>query len=191
MNERFRPRQRKAADPVVSVDDAELFRSAIGRVRPIAEKADTAPRAEPPPPEARQFALDEARVRDELLDNVFDPGDIEVGDEIHYLRPGFPERVLKRLRRGHYSIRAEIDLHQMTAAVARDAIKAFLDEAVAHDELCVRIVHGKGLRSSSRGPVLKRLTEQILRHRGDVVAYASALPAQGGTGAVLVLLRGD
>ncbi len=126
-----------------------------------------------------------------MLTHPFDPGSIEIGDEILYLKPGQPARLLKQLRRGHFSVRAEIDLHQMTVAVAREAIKGFLAETKAHDELCVRIVHGKGLRSAARGPVVKRMTEQLLRRRDDVLAFASALPAQGGTGAVLVLLRGD
>jgi DNA-nicking Smr family endonuclease len=175
----------------IPVDDSELFRASIGHVRPLAHIATPLPQAPKPAPEARQFELDEAAVRDELLDHAFDPGLIEVGEEIHHLKLGQSSRLLKRLRRGHYSVQAEIDLHQMTVAVAREAIVGFLNEAIRHRELCVRIVHGKGLRSSSRGPVIKRMTEQLLRRRDDVLAFASALPAQGGTGAVLVLLRGD
>lgn len=182
------PRNRTTHEPAVDLDDAELFRTSIGRVRELTVAVDVAPIAPKPPPRAVQFERDEAAVRDELLDNAFDPGVIEVGDEIHYLKDGQPSRVLKRLRRGYYSIRAEIDLHQMSASVARSAINGFLDEAKRNHELCVRIVHGKGLRSSSRGPVLKRLVDQMLRKRGDVIAFSSALPAQGGTGALLVLL---
>lgn len=180
---------RRRPAPPPPPEDIELFRELIGPVRPLAHAADAAPEAPKPAPVARQFALDEARVRDELLDHAFDPAEIEVGEEIHHLKNGVAPRVLKRLRRGHYSIRAELDLHQMTAAVARPAIMQFLDEAIDHGELCVRIIHGKGLRSSSRGPVLKRLTEQLLRQRGDVLAFSSALPAQGGSGAVIVLLQ--
>ncbi len=177
--------------PPIADDDQSLFREAIGRVRPLPGPSDPPPAAARPAPMAKQFERDEAAVRGELLTHAFDPASIELGDEILYLKPGQPDRLLKQLRRGHYSIRSEIDLHQMTVAVARDAIKGFLAEALAHDELCVRIVHGKGLRSASRGPVVKRMTEQLLRRRDDVLAFASALPAQGGTGAVLVLLRGD
>lgn len=177
--------------PLDPEDDGELFRASIGDVRPLARVAAARPEATKPAPEARQFELDEAAVRDELLDNAFDPGLIEVGDEIHHLKAGQSPRLLKRLRRGHFSIQAEIDLHQMTVAVAREAVVAFLAEAISHREFCVRIVHGKGLRSSSRGPVVKRMVEQVLRRREDVLAFASALPAQGGTGAVLVLLSGN
>lgn len=187
------PRQKQdiQVSPAVAHADRDLFRNAIGSVRVLNLEAPAPPSVSRPQPQARQFELDEAAVRGELLSHPFDPGSIELGDEILYLKPGQPDRLLKQLRRGQFSVRAEIDLHQMTVAVAREAIKGFLAEAKAHDELCVRIVHGKGLRSTSRGPVVKRMTEQLLRRRDDVLAFASALPAQGGTGAVLVLLRSD
>ena len=175
----------------VAAEDSGLFRASIGPVRRLIGEANPRPEAAKPIAQARQFELDEAAVRNELLVNEFDPGLIEIGDEIHYLKSGQAPRLLKQLRRGLYSIQAEIDLHQMTVAVAREAVTAFLLEAIRHRELCVRIVHGKGLRSASRGPVVKRMTEQLLRRRDDVLAFASALPAQGGTGAVLVLLRGN
>ena len=169
-------------------EDARLFRDAIGGVRPLKRVAPPLPRKPLPAPEPTQSARDEARVRDELLVHAFDPAAIEVGDEIHYLKQGQPQRLLKRLRRGQFSVRAELDLHEMTTAVAREAIRSFLDECLAGGEYCVRIVHGKGLRSRADGPVLKRLTATMLARRKDVLAYASARPAQGGTGAVVVLL---
>jgi len=171
-----------------SNEDARLFRESIGRVRPLKRAAAVAPAKPLPLPEPTQSERDEARVRDELLAHAFDPAAIELGDEIHYLKPGQPQRLLKQLRRGHFSVRAELDLHEMTIAVAREAIRAFLDECLAKHEYCVRIVHGKGLRSRAEGPVLKRLTATMLARRKDVLAYASARPAQGGTGAVVVLL---
>ena len=114
---------------------------------------------------------------------------IEGGDEINYLKSGHPPRLLKQLRRGDFSVRAEIDLHQMTSPVAREAIREFLDDCRRDGQLCVRIVHGKGLRSKAQGPVLKQLTDAMLRRRADVIAFSSARPAQGGTGAVIVLLQ--
>ena len=183
-----RKRNDDAASGAVDDGDSALFRSLIGPVRVLPAHDAAPPQPARPAPRARQFELDEAAVRDELLDGPFDPGAIEIGEEIHYLKSGQPGRLLVRLRRGQYSVRAELDLHDMTMAVARDAITAFLEEAHRHGELCVRIVHGKGLRSDARGPVLKKLTEQMLRRRNDVLAFSSALPAQGGTGAVLVLL---
>lgn len=170
-------------------DDIHLFRDAIGPVRPLREEQAPAPRRPRPPPEPVQSRLDEARVRDELLSHAPDPATIEFGEEITHLQQGQPTRLLQRLRRGLYSVRAELDLHEMTAAVAREAIAGFLDECIRHGELCVRIVHGKGLRSKAHGPVLKQLTDTLLRRRADVLAFTSARPAQGGTGAVIVLLR--
>ena len=168
-------------------DDARLFREAIGRVRLL---KDSAPPVLPPrpAPEAVQALRDEAAVRDELLTHAIDAA-IEGGDEISYLKPDQRPRLLQQLRRGQFSVRAEIDLHEMSVAVAREAIRSFLDESRRSGALCVRIVHGKGLRSKAQGPVLKQLTDAMLRRRADVLAFTSARPAEGGTGAVIVLLQ--
>jgi len=171
-----------------SADDVALFRDAIGPVRPVRSAA--APPDRPrPAPEPEQARLDEARVREELLTSQHDPAEVEFGDEITHLKPGQPRRLLQQLRRGRFSVRAELDLHEMSTTVAREAIARFLDECRRERATCVRIVHGKGLRSGSQGPVLKRLTDALLRRRADVLAFSSARPAQGGTGAVIVLLQ--
>jgi DNA-nicking Smr family endonuclease len=174
--------------PVISDDDLRLFAQAVGPVRPIAGGERVIARRRPAP-EPKQSQLDEARVSTELLRSAIDPGVIEVGEELSYLKSGLSPRLLQKLKRGHFSIADEIDLHQMTAAVARTAVKQFLDANRRADRLCVKIIHGKGLRSRAEGPVLKRLVDGLLRQRGDVLAFASAKPADGGTGAVIVLLR--
>ena len=97
--------------------------------------------------------------------SLIDPAEIEVGEELSYLKPGLSPRLLRRLKRGQFSIADEIDLHQMTVEVARTAIKKFLDECQREARLCVKIIHGKGLRSRAQGPVLKRLTDGLLRQR--------------------------
>ena len=173
---------------VVSSEDLRLFEQAIGPVRRIAQKQATIPRAQPLP-EPRQSQLDEARVSGELMNSLIDPGAMEVGEELSYLKAGLSPKLLRDLKRGRFSIADEIDLHQMNASVARAAIKEFLDENKRRGNLCVKIIHGKGLRSRAQGPVLKRLADGMLRQRGDVLAFASARPADGGTGAVIVLLR--
>jgi DNA-nicking Smr family endonuclease len=177
-----------AGRPTRDDDDASLFREAIGPVRPL-KPAQAPERAPPPPPEPVQAQRDEARVSEELLTHPLGEGDLEAGDAISYVKAGQSPRLLQKLRRGHFSVRAEIDLHDMTSAVAADAIRAFLDECRRDGVQCVRIVHGKGLRSRHRGPVLKQLTDRLLRRRADVLAFSSARPVQGGTGAVLVLLE--
>jgi DNA-nicking Smr family endonuclease len=126
----------------------------------------------------------------ELLDLAFDPALLEVGEELSYLRDGYPPKLLRQLKRGQYSVQDDLDLHQMNAAAAQLSIADFLAEARHEGLRCVRIIHGKGLRSRAAGPVLKGLTDRLLRRRDDVVAFASARPAQGGTGAVIVLLKG-
>jgi DNA-nicking Smr family endonuclease len=178
----------KPRPPAIGAEDRHLFREAVGPVRPIVRDRVIAPRARPPP-EPRQARLDEAQVADELMSSAIDPAVLEIGEELSYLKPGVAPRILVRLKRGHYSIADEIDLHQMTAEVARVAVKEFLDACRRADRLCVKIIHGKGLRSRAPGPVLKRLVDHVLRRRDDVLAFASAKPAEGGTGATLVLLR--
>lgn len=177
--------------PAASVndDDARLFRDAIGEIRRL-DPAEPAPAAPRPEPRAHMLEADEAAVPGELLDMAFDPGLMEVGEELSYLRDGYPPKLLKQLKRGQFSVQDEIDLHQMNAAAATATIADFLAEARERGFRCVRIVHGKGLRSKSAGPVLKVLTDRLLRRRDDVVAFASARPMQGGTGAVVVLLKG-
>lgn len=174
--------------PNVSDEDLRLFEQAVGKVRRLADPG-IAPARPRPPPEPTQSRLDEARVPAELMRSLIDPAEIEVGEELSYLKSGLSPRLLRRLKRGHFSIADEIDLHQMTTEVARSAIKSFLNECRRAGKLCVRIIHGKGLRSRAQGPVLKRLTDGLLRQRGDVLAFASAPPAEGGTGAVIVLMR--
>ncbi len=176
------------ARKAVSEEDRQLFAAAVGPVRTIRSPHHEIARVRPAP-EATQALLDEARVVDELMSSVIDPASIEIGEELSYLKDGVAPRVLRNLKRGQYSIRDEIDLHQMTEAVARAAMKEFLDESLRDDRLCVKIIHGKGLRSRAAGPVLKRMVDGVLRRRADVIAFSSAKAAEGGTGATVVLLK--
>lgn len=169
-------------------EDSRLFRDAIGDVRKL---APVAPPPAMPKPEPHPYMLeaDEAAVPGELLDMSFDPAVMEIGEELSYLRDGYPPKLLRQLKRGQFSVQDDIDLHQMNAAAAQATIADFLSQAAERGLRCVRIVHGKGLRSKAAGPVLKILTDRLLRRRNDVIAFASARPMQGGTGAVVVLLR--
>jgi DNA-nicking Smr family endonuclease len=169
-------------------DDIRLFREAIGPVRKISATPPLPP-VPRPQPRAHMFEADEAAVPGELLELAFDPALLEVGEELSHLRDGYPPKLLRQLKRGQFSIQDELDLHHMNTAAAQTSITHFLAEARQHGLRCVRIVHGKGLRSKAAGPVLKILTDRLLRRRDDVIAFASAKPAQGGTGAVVVLLK--
>ncbi|RUL72242.1 Smr/MutS family protein [Dyella choica] len=174
---------------IVSDEDSRLFREAIGEVR-LFDPVAPPPESPKPEPYPHMLEADEAAVPGELLDMAFDPGLMEVGEELSYLRDGYPPKLLRQLKRGQFSVQDDIDLHHMNAAAAQATIAEFLAHASAQGFHCVRIVHGKGLRSKASGPVLKTLTDRLLRRRDDVIAFASARPMQGGTGAVVVLLKG-
>jgi DNA-nicking Smr family endonuclease len=167
--------------------DVQLFREAVRNVKRLSRgEAPVARR--PPEPLARFSRADRHAVLLESLSG--DAGDPELasGDELVYHRAGVQTSVLRKLRRGQYRVQAEIDLHGMTAAEAKQALREFLADALDRQVRCVRIIHGKGLRSGHRGPVLKGVVGSVLRRVGPVLAYVSARQVDGGTGAVYVLL---
>ena len=169
-------------------DDFALFRESVGRVQPIrdGDRVEFRPRRRPL---ARQREADDRRVLDEMLHGHVDVSTIETGEELLFIRSHIKPTVLKKLRRGEYSIGGELDLHAMNAAAAKSSIISFIAEAQAENIRAVKIIHGKGLRSKHQGPVLKRLAASILIRMKPVLAFASARPNDGGTGAVYVLLQ--
>jgi DNA-nicking Smr family endonuclease len=181
-----------AADPEGIDPDARLFREAVRDVRrlPRQAAAAVAEQRRPPRPEARFSRADRHAVLLESLHSDAGDPDLAGGDELVYHRPGVQASVLKKLRRGQYRVQAEIDLHGLTVAEAKQALREFLANALDRQLRCVRIIHGKGLRSGHRGPVLKGVVSSVLRRVGPVVAYVSARQVDGGTGAVYVLLAG-
>ncbi|MFO0454135.1 MAG: Smr/MutS family protein [Pseudomonadota bacterium] len=179
------PERDPAAD--ASPDETDLFRAAVRDVRPIGD-APRAPPPPPPPPRARFRRLDEEQVLAESLE--LGPGEllVETGDEMLFRRATLSGRVLERLRRGEFSVEDEVDLHGLTEVEAREAVRAFVNDALKRRLRCVRVSHGKGLRSGPRGPVLKHAVNTWLRKFDAVLAFASARQVDGGTGAVYVLL---
>ena len=113
------------------------------------------------------------------------------GDAVAFRRPAVREEALRRLRRGQFPIEAECDLHGLTRPAAHDALRAFLGLALAHRLHCVRVIHGKGLRSGPGGPILKHSVIDWLSRLECVLAFTSARPADGGSGALYVLLKVD
>lgn len=178
--------KRKPPAPVTE-DDAALFREAIGEVR-ILQAPPPVPERPRPAPRPRMRELDEALALQQSRQTGWFEATIEAAEALSYRRDEVPEKVLKALKRGQYSIGGELDLHQMRAAEAERWLREFLAESRAGGHACVRIIHGKGLRAAAGGSVLKALVDRMLRQRADVLAYASAPEAMGGTGAVLVLL---
>ncbi|MBK9130567.1 MAG: Smr/MutS family protein [Gammaproteobacteria bacterium] len=114
---------------------------------------------------------------------------MEVDGELDYTRPGLQHGVMRKLRRGQFPVDAELDLHGMTATIARRELYAFLERCRTAAARCVLIIHGKGLSTPDRRPVLKSGVNAWLRQRDDVLAFCSARPRDGGTGALYVLLR--
>jgi DNA-nicking Smr family endonuclease len=167
-------------------DDAALFRAAIGPVRVLPPAA--APPSRPKPrPLPRMAARDDAEALGEFH-RALAADALEAGDSLAHRQASLPGRVLQRLRRGDYAAQDELDLHHADATQAEAMLRRFLKESVQAGLGCVRVVHGKGLHSDSGVPVLKNLVDRVLRQRADVLAFHSAPPAQGGHGAVLVLL---
>lgn len=168
-------------------DDAALFRAAVGPVREL-PSAPEPPRRPAPRPRARMAERDDAQAREDFRLGRGEAFAIGRGDVLAYRRDQVPPRMLKRLSQGLYAAQDELDLHHADAAAAETLLRRFLAGALDAGHGCVRVVHGKGINSTDSLPVLKNVVDRILRQRADVLAFHSAPPAQGGTGAVLVLL---
>lgn len=168
-------------------DEGRLFREAVGEVKPLRHDRHASP-SRKRPPRARFARADRLAVLDESLHGAPDDPLIASGDELSFRRPGVAESVLRKLRRGEYRVAGELDLHGLTVEQSKQALREFLADALERRAGCVRIIHGKGLRSGHRGPVLKGMVGSVLRRMSAVVAFVSARPVDGGTGAVYVLL---
>lgn len=167
-----------------------LFQAAVADVTPLAyDRVHHEP--VPPPPIPLQRRRDERAALDESLSDIDSVAlALEGGDEPSYLKPGMSPKVLKDLRRGRWVVQADLDLHGMNREKARHQVALFLAECLARRQRCVRIVHGKGLGSPGRIPVLKQLVQGWLMQRKEVLAYCQARAADGGAGAMIVLLSG-
>jgi len=131
----------------------------------------------------REFLLDS------LSDHVYWADSLESGEELVFLRPGLQTTVLRKLRRGHWVSQGELDLHGLTVAEAKMELIQFLQHCQKNSLRCIRIIHGKGLRSKNREPVLKNKVAHWLMQRDETLAFCQARAADGGGGAMLVLLR--
>lgn len=169
-------------------DDLRDFSAAMSGVRRHAPSDRVPVGRNPPSPAPRHSTADERAVLLELLSGP-DPDEFETGETLSYRAHGVQERVLRQLRRGGFRVEAEIDLHGLNRDRAREAVAAFLAECRDHDRRCVRIIHGKGNGSPNSGPVLKQRLDGWLRKVRDVMAFCSARPRDGGSGALYVLLR--
>ena len=172
--------------------ERDRFRIDVGRVTPLrAARRAHLPRAAASP-EPRQRQLDEAEALASSLSDDFDVTTLlDTDDALSYRRPGIGADVLGRLRRGHWAIQRQLDLHGLRRDAARDVLAAFVRQAERDGLRCVRIVHGKGNGSPGREPVLKDKVKRWLVQKNQVIAFTQASAADGGHGALLVLLRGS
>ena len=170
-------------------DDDDLFRRAMSGAKPLQSDQRAAGSLKKPKPKARFSLADEqAALRESLFDDV-DTMESGHAENLRFHRPAVGRRAMRKLARGNFSIQAEIDLHGMTVAEAEPRLADFIDSCARSAQLCVRVIHGKGLGSGERGPVLKMSVNRWLRQWDTVLAFVSARQVDGGTGAIYVLLE--
>ncbi len=175
----------------LSEEDCELFRREVGNVRLLHHDKITLRRlpAKPVKSISHQPWLEHRPpARDTLSDDI-DVGMLETSDEMLFVRTGIQHGLLRKLRRGQFSTSGQLDLHGLTIPEARQALTGFLHTSQVRGAQCVIIIHGKGYGSQHKQPILKNKVNSWLQQHTEILAFCSAQPADGGTGAVYVLLR--
>jgi DNA-nicking Smr family endonuclease len=170
-------------------DELSLFKQAVEGARPIQVNRVAIP-IKKPKPIPKQFLKDERQALvDSLSDHYIPAHELENGEELLYLREGQSPLILSKLRRGYWVIQAHIDLHGLVSDEARAYVSTFISDCKKRGIRCVRIVHGKGLGSRNKEPILKNKLRGWLMQKDEVIAYAQARQQDGGSGAVIVLLK--
>lgn len=182
--EHLNPDEEEALDP----EERALFRESVGDVRPLASDR-AVPEAPGPEPVARQRRRETEQDRLDLATGAADPEPAETGEEVFWCRPGLQHRVRRQLRSGRLPVDAVVDLHGLRVEEARQSLGTFLHRALGHGHRCVRVIHGKGRGSPLGYGVLRSKVQGWLAQREEVLAFASCIPSDGGTGALYVLLR--
>lgn len=167
-----------------------LFEAAVGKVERMPEPRLANLKPALPKPIPKQQMLDDAAALQEAISDEVDVSSLlDTDDNLSFRRPGVGTDVTQKLRKGKWSIQRQIDLHGLRSDEARETLAAFIREAHQHGIRCVRVVHGKGLGSPGKAPVLKDKVHRWLVQKSEVVAFVQAQPAQGGAGALVVLLQ--
>jgi DNA-nicking Smr family endonuclease len=181
---------RERAEALRLERERNLFTLSVGPVQPLPDPRRVRTRPVPPQPEPRQRQRDEQAALRETISDEFDVENLlETDDTLSYRRMEIGLDVVRKLRRGGWTIQAQLDLHGLRRDEARGHMAEFLRDALHQGLRCVRIVHGKGLGSPGREPVLKTRVRNWLAQRQEVLAFVQARPADGGAGALVVLLR--
>lgn len=170
--------------------DRQLFRQTVGAVRPLPSSDQISTDPELPEPLPLQHWADEKRVLLEAMSDEFDASTLlDTDDQLSFRRKGIGRDVVHKLRAGSWTIQRQLDLHGLRTDEARQALGAFIRQAQRQGLRCVRVVHGKGLGSPGRTPVLKGRVHSWLVQKNEVLAFVQARPIDGGAGALVVLLR--
>jgi len=177
----------KARVPPAEEPADDTFRAAMRDVRPLAPAAVRVHAAQSKP--ARRRPAAEAHRQDLDASMPLVAANVQGETPLSYRKPGVRDQVARRLRRGLYPIEGELDLHGVSQAHARTLLAHFIASSQSQGLRCVRVIHGKGMRSGERGAVLKSAVNEWLRRHFDVMAFSSARPLDGGAGALYVLLR--
>lgn len=183
--------ERQAQEAAVLKREAErhLFARAVGPVQPLPDRRQAQASRSPVPPVPAQRQKDEQAVLRDALSDEFDVSTLLDTDEaLSFRRPGIGPDVTRKLRKGDWAIQREIDLHGLRSDEARVALAEFIRQAHRQGLRCVRVVHGKGLGSPGKTPVLKNKVHSWLVQKNQVMAFVQAKPAEGGAGALVVLL---
>jgi DNA-nicking Smr family endonuclease len=174
----------------IAEKEANLFRRSIGEVAPLAQPNKAQLNPPRPEPIARQHLADEQAALQESLSDEFSPESLMDTDEtLSFARSGIGQDILRKLRRGHWVIQSQLDLHGMRSDEAREALAEYLRTACKRGLRCVRVIHGKGLGSLNKEPVLKSKVRNWLAQKDEVIAFCQARAADGGAGALIVLLK--
>jgi DNA-nicking Smr family endonuclease len=180
----------------VQVVEANIFQSALGGVKRLPEANRHVPQlpkvAGVAAPVKRKLsqAEDDAEVLRESLSDLFEVDHyLEEDPALNYAAPGVGPDVVKKLRKGHWPVQDELDLHGMRRDTARDAIGDFLRRSSMRNHRCVCVIHGRGFGSRGQEPVLKSMVHSWLVQKEEVVAFCQARSSEGGEGALMVLLR--
>lgn len=182
--------EREAAQRRLMEREARLFELSVGPVTQLADTGRVLLRAVPPLPEPRQRELDEQEVLRQALSDDFDVESLlETDETLSFRRPEISLEVVRKLRRGHWALQAQIDLHGLRRDQAREALGTFIHDSARRGMRCVRVVHGKGNGSPGREPVLKSRVRRWLVQKEEVLAFVQARPSDGGAGALMVLLN--
>ncbi|PIW10320.1 MAG: DNA mismatch repair protein MutS [Comamonadaceae bacterium CG17_big_fil_post_rev_8_21_14_2_50_60_13] len=179
--------QAKAVKQAAS--DKDLFIRAAGAVKPLPDKRRVLHKPERKMPVAMQYQHDEKAVLKEAISDEFDVSTLlEVDEHLSFRRPGIGPDITRKLRRGDWSIQRQLDLHGLRRDDARERLSIFIREAFQQGIRCVRVIHGKGLGSPGKAPILKSRVHSWLVQKNEVLAFVQAKPADGGAGALVVLL---